>query len=86
MAGKRKPSAEHEDKSMKFERLAERRVNEVIKKIRLIGNLANRRNYSYSEEHAKQILDALESEMRALKSQFRSDPETQGSRFSFRNK
>jgi len=86
MAKKREPSIEYEDKSMKFERLAERRVNEVIKKIRLVGNLANRRNYSYSDEQAKQILDALDIELRALKSQFRSDSEAQGPRFSFKNK
>jgi len=86
MQRKRKPPLQLEDKSMKFERLAERRVNEVIKKIRLVGNLANRRNYAYSDEHAKQILDVLEAELRTLKSQYRSDSEVQGQRFSFKKK
>lgn len=39
------------EKATRFERLAVRRVTETIKKMRLIGNLANRHNYSYNEDH-----------------------------------
>jgi hypothetical protein len=71
-------------KADRFEHLAERRVTEVVKKMRLVGNLANRRNYSYTEEHVKQILEALEGEMRLVKAKFRQETATQSQGFSFR--
>ena len=57
----------------KFEIIAERRVTEAIKRLRLIGNLANKRNYSYTEKHVKQIISTLESEMKDLKNKFQND-------------
>jgi hypothetical protein len=72
------------DKASRFEGLAERRVTETLKKMRLIGNLANRHNYSYTEEHSKQILDALESELRQLKARFRHETSQQSQGFSFK--
>jgi len=68
----------------RFERLAQRRVTEALKKMRLIANLANRRNYTYTEDHAKQILEALEAEMRIVKAKFRQESATQSQAFSFR--
>lgn len=72
------------EKSSRFERLAERRVSETLKKMRLIGNLANRHNYSYSEEHVKQILEALEGELRQVKARFRQETSAQSQGFSFK--
>jgi len=57
----------------KFEKIAERRVTEAIKRLRLLGNLANKRNYSYTEKHVKQIISALESEMKDLRNKFQND-------------
>lgn len=74
----------NDNKSSRFERLAERRVTETLKKMRLVGNLANRRNYAYSEEHVRQILEALEGEMRQVKAKFRQETSTQSQGFSFR--
>lgn len=62
-----------EERLKKFERIAERRVTDVIKRLRLIGNLANKRNYSYTENHVKQIISTLEGEMKDLKSKFQND-------------
>ena len=72
------------EKSNRFNRLAERRVTETIKKMRLIGNLANKHNYSYTDEQVKQILEALESEIRNVKARFRHDGSSQSVAFSFR--
>ncbi len=57
----------------KFERLAEKRVNEAIKKLRLIGNLSNKNNYEYTDKHVKKVLEVLESEVRLLKMKFKGD-------------
>ena len=72
------------DKSSRFQRLAERRVTEVVKKMRLVGNLANKHNYTYTEDHVKQILEALETEIRFVKARFRQETSTQNQGFSFR--
>jgi len=61
------------ERTEKFEKIAERRVTEAIKKLRLIGNLANKRNYSYTEKHVKQIMSALESEMKDLRNKFQNE-------------
>ena len=39
----------------KFVELAEKRVTKTLKDIRLIGNLSNKSNYSYSHEDVKKI-------------------------------
>ncbi len=52
--------------------------------MRLVANLANKRNYTYTEEHAKQILDALEAEMRQVKAKFRQENTAHSQVFSFR--
>jgi uncharacterized protein YeeX (DUF496 family) len=72
------------EKLEKFERLAEKRVNEGLKKIRLIGNLSNKNNYDYTEEHVKQIIDALENEMRVLKNRFKDEISSGKSDFIFK--
>lgn len=72
------------DKESRFERLAERRVTETIKKMRLVGNLANRHNYSYSDEQVKQILEALDGELRNVKARFRQETSVLTHRFSFK--
>ncbi len=72
------------EKSAKFQRIAERRVTETIRKMRLIGNLANRNNYSYTDEHVRQIIDALEAELRQVKSRFQQGPSAQSPSFSFK--
>ena len=72
------------EKQDKFEKLAEKRVTEAIKKLRLIGNLSNRNNYDYTEEHAKQIIDTLENEMKILKSKFKDESGPSDTTFSFK--
>jgi hypothetical protein len=78
------PSESATKKADRFERLAERRVSEVVKKMRLVGNLANRRNYTYTEDHVRQILEAIDAEMRQVKAKFRQETSSQSQRFSFR--
>lgn len=72
------------EKQDKFEKLAEKRVTEAIKKLRLIGNLSNRNNYEYTEEHAKQIIDTLENEMKILKTKFKDESGHSDTTFSFK--
>jgi len=61
------------DKRQKFIELAESRVNRAIKDIRLIGNLANKNSYEYSEDDARKIVRALQKELDTAKSRFLGD-------------
>lgn len=54
----------------KFIELAEKRVSRAIKDIRLIGNLSNKSNYSYTQEDVRKIIKALKEEVDALKARF----------------
>ena len=79
-----KLSTDGENKSEKFERIAQRRVTEAVSKIRLIGNLSEKKNYEYTDEHVRQIFDALESEVRSCKGKFRSGDSSVPPSFSFK--
>jgi len=56
----------------KFIELAEKRVTKAIKDLRLIGNLANKTNYSYTDDDSKKILNALEYEVKNVRRKFES--------------
>lgn len=61
------------NKRDKFIKLAENRVLRAIKDIRLIGNLSNKNNYSYTEKDISKIISVLEQEVKLLKTRFLSD-------------
>ena len=60
------------DKRDRFVELAQARVTKAAQTMRLIGNLANPNNYTYSEDDAQKILAALDSELRLLKAKFQT--------------
>ncbi|UZJ78601.1 hypothetical protein [Fictibacillus sp. KU28468] len=74
-----------EDKKMKkFEELAQKRVSDTLKKLQLIGNLANKNNYDYTDKHVKQIIEALENEVRILKNKFSEVSKERSTEFKFK--
>jgi len=54
----------------RFVDLAQKRVNKTVNDIRLIGNLSNKTNYSYSEEDVKKIYSALKTALDEMKVKF----------------
>ena len=60
------------DDHKKFKELAEKRVNRAIKDLQLIGNLANKSNYSYTDTDARKIVRALKEAIDEVKSKFDS--------------
>ena len=74
---------EKNPKLSKFEELAEKRVAEALKRIRLVGKLANRNNYHYTDGHIKQIMRALEAEAKNLRTRFNSDKDSGTVTFKF---
>ena len=52
-----------ESKSDRFVRLAEARVNKLIKMIRLLGNCSMKCNYEFTEDQVSQIFSTLNDEL-----------------------
>jgi hypothetical protein len=59
-----------ETDAQKFKRLATRRVNLVLKHIRLIGNLSNRSNYTYTANDVEKIFKTLDAAVAEAKEKF----------------
>jgi hypothetical protein len=57
----------------RFITLANSRVTSAIHQIRLIGNLANKKNYEYSAQDAGKITRALQKEVDELKAKFKGE-------------
>ncbi len=70
----------------RFIRLAEARVNKVIKGIRLIGNLSNRNNYSYDQEDVEKIFKVLKSELDFARMRFSDEASKQQSAFRLKTR
>lgn len=73
-----------ETKAQRFERIAERRVNETLRALRLVGNLSDRRNYAYTDEQVALILDAIDAACRRLKSKFKAESASDRRGFRFK--
>ena len=56
----------------KFVELAEKRVTRTIKDIKLIGNLSNKSNYSYTKSDTEKIYKALKKAIDEMKARFDS--------------
>ncbi|OGT58818.1 MAG: hypothetical protein A3E01_00600 [Gammaproteobacteria bacterium RIFCSPHIGHO2_12_FULL_63_22] len=75
---------EKRDARERFVELANKRVTKAIKDMRLVGNLANRRSYTYTDSDAKKIIRALQDELNALKARFRGSEGEDHSIFALR--
>jgi murein L,D-transpeptidase YafK len=57
-------------KRERFVKLAEYRTNEVLKRIRVLGNCSNRGAYEYSEEEINKIFSAIDKALKETKAKF----------------
>jgi hypothetical protein len=60
-----------ESKRDRFTRVAERRTNAVLEKIRVLGNCANRSIYDYTEEDVTKVFGAIKKALREAESLYR---------------
>jgi hypothetical protein len=58
------------DDRQTFVRLANKRVPNAVKAISLVGNLANRSNYSYNDADAAKVLKTLEQALADCRERF----------------
>ncbi len=59
-----------ETKNDRFRRLAESRGNRLIREISLLGNLSNRKNYTYSEEEVERLFAPIQMELDEVRALF----------------
>lgn len=59
-----------DDKSAKFRRLATQRGERILKDLRLLANLSNKKNYAYTEAEVKKIFNAIDEELKTTKYSF----------------
>ncbi len=60
------------EKREKFVRLAEARTAKAMQSIRVIGNLANKSNYDYTDDDVRKISKTLHAEVDAMVARFRN--------------
>lgn len=66
----RKKISPTETKREKFSRLATLRTNEVLSRLRILGNCANRQMYEYTEADYKKIFSAIDKQLQNVKAKF----------------
>ena len=57
-------------KKERFKKLAEKRTNTILQKLKILGNCSNRSAYDYIEEDISKIFSAIEQKVRETKSKF----------------
>lgn len=62
-----------ESRNARFRRLAQSRGDRLIREINLLGNLANKNNYSYTEEQVLSLFEPIEKELRDTRDKFLPD-------------
>lgn len=61
----------------RFKRLAVYRTNEVLKRLKVLGNCANRSAYEYTEDEVNKIFSEIERRIKETKAKFHF-PKTKG--------
>ena len=59
-----------ESKRDKFKRLANRRVNNALKHIKMVGNLSDHSRYEYSDEDVEKIFKFIDQSVDEAKAKF----------------
>jgi len=58
------------EKRERFYRLAEYITNEVLKKLKVLGNCANRSAYDYTDEEVNKIFSEIDRKVKETKAKF----------------
>jgi len=66
-----------ESKRETFQRLATKRTNAVLERIRVLGHCANPQFYEYNEEDVKKIFRAIEKELKVAKVRFQNSSKSE---------
>ncbi len=59
-----------ENRRERFQRVASKRINEIIDKIRILWNCANKSAYEYTEDDINKIFRAINEQLKDTRSRF----------------
>lgn len=59
-----------DNKRERFKKLAVHRTNEVLKKLKVLGNCGNRSAYEYSEDEINRIFNEIDHTVKETKAKF----------------
>ncbi|PIQ95183.1 MAG: hypothetical protein COY75_10740 [Nitrospirae bacterium CG_4_10_14_0_8_um_filter_41_23] len=59
-----------ETRHERFKRVASKRTNEILEKIRILGNCSNKSSYEYTEEEVNKIFSEIDKQLKLTKSKF----------------
>jgi hypothetical protein len=63
-------------KRARFKKLATLRTNQVLYRLKVLGNCSNKSFYYYSDEDIKKIFSAIEEQVRTVKAKFKRPKQT----------
>ena len=66
-----------EAKREAFQRLATKRTNEVLKRLRILGHCANPQLYEYTDGEVKKIFQVIDKELKVVKMKFENSGRTE---------
>jgi len=59
-----------ESRHERFKRIAAKRTNEILEKIRILGNCSNKSSYEYTEEDVNKIFSEIDKQLKLTKAKF----------------
>ncbi|MBI3753494.1 MAG: hypothetical protein HY266_05520 [Deltaproteobacteria bacterium] len=60
----------NESRHERFKRIASKRTNEILEKIRILGNCSNKSSYEYTEEEVNKIFSEIDKQLKLTKAKF----------------
>jgi hypothetical protein len=61
---------EQESRHARFKRIAAKRTNDILEKIRILGNCTNKSSYEYTEEEVNKIFTEIDKQLKLTKAKF----------------
>lgn len=59
-----------ETRKQRFKRIGNKRVNNVLNQLRILGNLSNKSYYDYNDNDINRIFKAIEHQLKITKGKF----------------
>lgn len=60
----------HNEKNKNFNRLAPPRINMLLNRMRILGNLANKSSYQYTEEQINKMFNTIRERLTLIENKF----------------
>jgi hypothetical protein len=61
---------EQESRNERFKRIAAKRTNDILEKIRILGNCSNKSSYEYTEDEINKIFSEIDKQLKLTKAKF----------------